>query len=365
MQATKSGVRRSWAGTVFRRMWLWHNQGSNISSSTVAYEISVGFFLCGVIAHRTVNAFVPEISPTNLGLHLSSLTFFSHQMSMTTTTTATTSWITVTCTTPGCCGPAIPTPNEHGREVVAMQQTEKSNSISRLIPAPTALVLQELFQTVLHIPSNLSQLVSAIWLHFSYQPKKPLWNIQQTVVMAILQALRDHSLTNSLEFWRVMLIFPTWLRPLTSKTQDGSFRVHPRNLRGILQQLDKNEDGSRILDAEWMSAGTIWNRCQSIFSGKKKLEDFDLEEQEQIQRICQHRNEGTTAVVPRARSPEKIVLYFHGGAYCAMSAQSHRTLTHKISRATGRRIFGKLYFVFMYTMSSYLIWNTYRGWVST
>lgn len=311
--------------------------------------------MCGVIAHRTVNAIVPEISPTNLGLHLSSLTFFSHQMSMTTTTTATTSWITVTCTTPGCCGPAIPTPNEHGSEVVAMQQTEKSNSISRVIPAPTALVLQELFQTVLHIPSNLSQLVSAIWLHFSYQPKKPLWNIQQTVVMAILQALRDHSLTNSLEFWRVMLIFPTWLTPLTSKTQDGSFRVHPRNLRGILQQLDKNEDGSRILDAEWMSAGTIWNRCQSIFSGKKKLEDFDLEEQEQIQRICQHRNEGTTAVVPRARSPEKIVLYFHGGAYCAMSAQSHRTLTHKISRATGRRIFGKLYFVFMYTMSSYLI----------
>ncbi|ORZ13460.1 alpha/beta hydrolase fold-domain-containing protein [Absidia repens] len=39
------------------------------------------------------------------------------------------------------------------------------------------------------------------------------------------------------------------------------------------------------------------------------------------------------------KSTEKIILYLHGGAYCAMSAQTHRTLTHKISKSTGRRVF--------------------------
>lgn len=267
----------------------------------------------------------------------------------TTTTTNITTWIAqTTCTTRGCCGPAIQVSSGTNTTVLERADASDDNGRStaavstRVVPAPTSLVIQELFQTVLHIPSNLSQLISAIWLHFSDQPKKPLWNIQQTVVMAFLQAFRDHSLTNSLEFWRLMLIFPTWLTPLTSKIQDGSFRVRPRNLRGILRQADKDEKaGTRVLEAEWMSAGTVWDRCQSIFSGKKKLEDFDLKEQEQILDICKHRNQGATALVLRARSPEKIVLYLHGGAYCAMSAQSHRTLTHKISKATDRRVFGR------------------------
>ena len=38
---------------------------------------------------------------------------------------------------------------------------------------------------------------------------------------------------------------------------------------------------------------------------------------------------------------EQIVLYLHGGAYCAMSAQTHRILTHKISKVTNRRVLGK------------------------
>ena len=37
---------------------------------------------------------------------------------------------------------------------------------------------------------------------------------------------------------------------------------------------------------------------------------------------------------------EKIVLYFHGGGYCMMSAQTHRVLTTKISQAAGRRVLG-------------------------
>ncbi|KAI9318804.1 alpha/beta hydrolase fold-domain-containing protein [Dichotomocladium elegans] len=101
------------------------------------------------------------------------------------------------------------------------------------------------------------------------------------------------------------MVAPKLLTPLTSKIQDGSFPVIRRNLRGILHELDKMEDGSRMLEVEWMSAGTVWDRCQGI------------------------------------RSPEKVVLYYHGGAYCTMSAQTHRTLTHKISKMTGRRVFCK------------------------
>ena len=200
-------------------------------------------------------------------------------------------------------------------------------------------VMNELYQTVLHAPKVVSRLVSEIVAHLVLgQPKRPCWNIQQTVVMSFLQVLRDHSLANSLEFWRLLLIAPTWLTPLTSKTQDGSFRVRRRFLSGILSDLDAQEHGRRILSVEWMSAGSIWDRCQSVINPSC---DGRNQDNEAVDNTTTSMNNNNGALVLRTRSPEKIVLYLHGGAYCAMSAQTHRTLTHKISKATGRRVFGK------------------------
>ncbi|KAI8146648.1 Alpha/Beta hydrolase protein [Fennellomyces sp. T-0311] len=235
------------------------------------------------------------------------------------------------CTTEGCCQPFSET---HGNALTNTTVTAVATT-QAIVP----IVVQELYKTALVIPSSVGRLASEIYSHLFVQKKKPLWNIQQTVVMAFLQVFRDHTLTHSLEFHRLMTFAPSLLTPITTKTQDGSFRVRRRNLRGILRECDKEEDGTRMLGCEWLSAGTVWDRCQSIvYPGTdiKGNQDIILDDEEPPRTQPQQQS---NALVLRTRSPEKVVLYIHGGAYCAMSAQTHRALTHKISKATGRRIF--------------------------
>lgn len=254
------------------------------------------------------------------------------QMSYTTTTTATTAAAT-------CCS-SNPNTSPTASNVLVLSAIVSKLPLQQLLTYNNP-VMNELYQTIWHTPKVVSRLVSEIVSHLVLgQPKRPHWNIQQTVVMSFLQVLRDHSLANSLEFWRLLLIAPTWLTPLTSKTQDGSFRVRRRFLRGVLSDLDAQEQGRRILSVEWMSAGSIWDRCQSVINPTcDGRDDDDNAAADDDTSTMQKSN----ALVLRTRSPEKIVLYLHGGAYCAMSAQTHRTLTHKISKATGRRVFGKVF----------------------
>jgi hypothetical protein len=192
-----------------------------------------------------------------------------------------------------------------------------------LISSLTASVFQELCSTVYQLPTSLIRLVSDVWSHFNKEPKKPTWNIQTTVVMAFLQAFRDQSLTNSLEFWRLMLIAPTFLRPITSKTEPEYILIKKRKLCGILSPLDEEEKGTRRLEAEWMSAVTTWER---IYGGP----------------TTPHAYKNGPLMLEAPPSCEKIVFYIHGGAYCAMSAQTHRILTHKISKSTKRRVLGNI-----------------------
>ncbi|KAI8882100.1 hypothetical protein K501DRAFT_187591 [Backusella circina FSU 941] len=104
-----------------------------------------------------------------------------------------------------------------------------------------------------------------------------------------------------------MLIAPTFITPLSSKTEQLQIPIKSRGLCGILRKADQEETGKRMLDSEWMSAVSAWEKIYGL-------------------------------LLEAPPSCEKIVLYFHGGAYCAMSAQTHRTLTHKISKATKRRV---------------------------
>ncbi|KAG0188529.1 hypothetical protein DFQ28_004736 [Apophysomyces sp. BC1034] len=78
--------------------------------------------------------------------------------------------------------------------------------------------------------------------------------------MSVLQTIRDQSLANSLAFWRLLLIAPIALTPLSCKIEDGSFRVRKRGLFGILKQADMDEDGTRTIEAEWMSASVVETR---------------------------------------------------------------------------------------------------------
>ena len=241
---------------------------------------------------------------------------------------------TTTCTTEGCCRPF--SESSYRLNITTTTTTNSSSAAAAITKETLPMIAQEIYKTALHVPTSLGRLASEVFSHFFVQPKKPQWNIQQTIVMAFLQSFRDQTLTNSLEFWRVMLIAPTWLTPLTSKIQDGSFHVRRRHLHGVLRELDQQEeDGSRILEVEWMSAGTILDRCQSMINPGTDTRLGDNNN------INETQKQNSTALILRSRSPEKMILYLHGGAYCSMSAQTHRTLTHKISKSTGRRVFGK------------------------
>lgn len=212
--------------------------------------------------------------------------------------------------------------------------SNRNNTNSSLISTITTTVAQELYSTVYQIPNSLFRLATDIWSHVRNEPKKPTWNIQTTIVMGFLQAFRDQSLTNSLEFWRLMLIAPTLLKPLTSKTEAEYILVKRRNLCGILKKLDSQEKGSR-LEAEWMSAISTWEK---IYGGPTTI-----------------RPSNNTLLLEAPPCCEKIIFYLHGGAYCAMSAQTHRTLTHKISKSTRRRVLGNL---FVYLMNQ-LFYNVF------
>ncbi|ORX57513.1 hypothetical protein DM01DRAFT_260803 [Hesseltinella vesiculosa] len=130
-----------------------------------------------------------------------------------------------------------------------------------------------------------------------------------------MQAFRDQTLPySSLDFWRLILIGTSLLTPLTSRIEEASFLIKPRPLDcvGLLRPCDQAETGQRLLGAEWMSAVSMW---QTVWPSP------------------------SPPSLSQPMSKERIVLYLHGGAYCAMSAQTHRILTHKISKATGRRLF--------------------------
>ncbi|CAO3595985.1 unnamed protein product [Absidia cylindrospora] len=237
------------------------------------------------------------------------------------------------CRLEGCCHIQSTTTTttttmtiENSAVIQNKTMTVASTSTALILPPTNKTLPQEVGHAVLKMPTTLQQLGTDVWTHLvAGQPKKPSWNIQTTVILGFMQAFRDHTYTNSLDFWRFILIAPTFLTPLTSQVQDGSFVIKPRPLDcvGLLRTCDLSEKNQqRVLEVEWMSALSVWDTCwQSIWPSASNNSNNN------------NNNSGVK------KSTEKIILYLHGGAYCAMSAQTHRTLTHKISKSTGRRVF--------------------------
>ncbi|GAA6020817.1 hypothetical protein JCM11491_004663 [Sporobolomyces phaffii] len=82
-----------------------------------------------------------------------------------------------------------------------------------------------------------------------------------------------------------------------------SFRVRSRRgLPGILAEPDSIETGERRVGAEWSAHDSLW---------------------------------AMSTTPPAAR----VVLFFHGGAYCLLSPKTHRPLCLRLSRELGARVF--------------------------
>lgn len=210
------------------------------------------------------------------------------------------------CSNENCCNDTLEIQPISNQEIVSLTSITKR-------------VAQELYSTVYQMPTSLFRLASDIWIHMKHEPKKPSWSIQTTIVMGFLQAFRDQSISNSLEFWRLMLIAPTLIKPINAKIDQEFVQVKKRDLCGILKPLDSEEQGNQ-LEGEWVSYVSTWERIYGpldLVASKNQL------------------------LLGASPSSEKIVLYLHGGAFCSMSAQTHRSLIHKISKVTKRRVFGK------------------------
>lgn len=69
-----------------------------------------------------------------------------------------------------------------------------------------------------------------------------------------------------------------------------TFSVRKRGLRGILEDFDAAEDGTRELCAEWVVGKKTWHRLQAEWKARK---------------------EGKFGEKPKRK--ERVVLYLHGG----------------------------------------------------
>ncbi|GAA5997778.1 hypothetical protein JCM5350_003054 [Sporobolomyces pararoseus] len=81
---------------------------------------------------------------------------------------------------------------------------------------------------------------------------------------------------------------------------ETEFKVKSRGLEGVLEHLDREENGERTVKAEWSAHDSLFN---------KEI------------------------------SSSKVLLYFHGGAYCLMSPKTHRPLCLKLSKSLNCLVF--------------------------
>ncbi|KAI9033990.1 alpha/beta hydrolase fold-domain-containing protein [Phycomyces nitens] len=189
------------------------------------------------------------------------------------------------------------------------------------------LIYQELYDAVLWLPINILNMTLDVWSHLSGKPRMSSWSLQTTARVGLIQALRDQSCHKSIGFWRMILNFPSYFTPFYSSIEDGSFYCIRRNMPGVLSDIDQKEDGTRIMSAEWVTEAVVAERAQQLCRSTLSFLPFN----------------------PLTKSPnqagldEKIILYIHGGGFYSMSAQTHRSVTYALSKATKRRVFAVNY----------------------
>lgn len=170
-------------------------------------------------------------------------------------------------------------------------------------------MINELCGTASCLPHVFFRLVHDVYSHVKTSPRKPSWDIRTTIIMSVSQQIRDRTVMNSLSFYRIVSNTIKYLNIMSADIQLVSIPIKQRELCGVLKKMDQEETGNRLLEAEWVSA---------VENTPYSSNQYD-------------------------KANEKIVLYLHGGGYCLMSAQTHRGLTTKISKVTGRRVIGNIH----------------------
>lgn len=157
-------------------------------------------------------------------------------------------------------------------------------------------------------------------------PPIPTWPLHLTLFVAVFQVTEAHQEhfvedISDIRFW--IDTFFHYL-PKLPQMQIVPFKLpipaHGRGFGGVLEPLEQAENGHRVLPGQWISDSRVWNRI--------------------IQMPLARSAQGSKDPYA-AREGEKVILYYHGGGYFICSTATHREMLWRISKATGRRIFGK------------------------
>jgi hypothetical protein len=178
------------------------------------------------------------------------------------------------------------------------------------------------------LTSQAKVLTANFFIHHLSGPRKPSWPIQLTLMCAAMRTLTDHTHLADVEMLRRFINITFTLTPSDIIVTPVSFRVLNKGLRGILKNLEEKETGNREISCEWVVPKSLWRKINEDYHlSAARYNHFFIDD------------DGIRW------SNEKVIMCIHGGAYYLMSAKTHREINYRLSKATGRRVFGKFFFL--------------------
>ncbi|RUS22207.1 Alpha/Beta hydrolase protein [Endogone sp. FLAS-F59071] len=217
------------------------------------------------------------------------------------------------CTLEGCCSPLL--------------ATEPVTTVLLVPPTTTASLLLKSLGLLTH---NIRSLATDFLTHTFSKPKKPSWDIRLAMFISFFHQLTSHHHLGDLHIARALVVMPNMIPGNAIVITPMSFRVRSCKLRGVLSKMDAEETGRREIDGEWVAEKKVWNKWNDQMRMAKEEQKGERSAFDMGARARQQKKEA---------SEEKIVLYLHGGAYYLMSAKTHRDITYRVSKVTGRRVF--------------------------
>ncbi|KAL0581087.1 hypothetical protein V5O48_000981 [Marasmius crinis-equi] len=132
-------------------------------------------------------------------------------------------------------------------------------------------------------------------------PRKKSWGLEMTVINSLMRGAGRHSALVDITTIRLLMGLGG-LMPLPSDAlvTPVSFRVKKRNLRGILAEFDRAEDGTRLLSGEWVVGRKTWQKLQAEWEACKSGKGSERS------------SDGAKSPKKRMRH-ERVILYIHGG----------------------------------------------------
>ncbi|EIN13871.1 lipase/ esterase [Punctularia strigosozonata HHB-11173 SS5] len=164
--------------------------------------------------------------------------------------------------------------------------------------------------------------------HSLFGPRRKSWGLEMTLITSFMRNVGKHSHLVDIATVRLLIglsgLIPT---PSDALVTPVTFRVRKRNLRGILQEFDSLEDGSRELYGEWVVGKKLWKRLQADWNATRKAAASPGPAEE------------ANPSPKQAKRKDRVILYLHGGAYYCFSATTHRLITIPLSKWTEARVF--------------------------